>query len=148
MLEYCILVIILIFIFVEIKHELNKEKKETDISNLIKNHKVEKFETPIVETTESKVDAKDEKSINTKKIIIDNLKKLYSPKFANIDKLDADTQLSEIYGKNKSAMSKRAIIGNIANNTFELFKSIHTPLLSYYENNNWFDRLADYDFDK
>jgi hypothetical protein len=60
-----------------------------------------------------------------------------------VDKLSEFQEMDIIRGKR----NKRLIDKNLKGKGYETLKTIHTPLLTYFENREWYQRDTTFDFD-
>jgi len=84
------------------------------------------------------------------KKINDTIRQYYYPHLISLNNLNEDTSdtRSVNFQINKGLKFKQALIGNSRKDWIPTYNNLHTPLLNYYENIEWWDRNNEHDFDE
>lgn len=128
----------------DLKQECTKKKSKTECACLPKKNSKEDMKKERIEDPKDIVagrETKDQTLSNIESIVDE----YYSP-FYNDGSPDINTKLS-MYHSSYGSRDRDTKIGNHNMVYVKEFNKIHTPLLQYYENRNWFERDTQRDFD-
>ena len=131
----------------ELKQECTKKKSKSECTCLSEEDDIKEEMTLKKEQLEDPKDVIAEREVqDTSLSNIENIVDEYYSPFYNDGSPDINTKLS-IYHSSYGSRDRDTKIGNHNMVYIKEFNKIHTPLLQYYENRNWFERDTQHDFD-